>query len=110
MLVDLEDTLDTTASWLDTMVAKQDALAQSDDPVLTTSDMDSKAVAIERSLAKLVAKKIKKIKPQTTAAAAEGEQGETKSSNEQAAGDAQDKASKESKGTKESKENEHDEL
>ncbi|KAJ2006204.1 lumenal Hsp70 protein [Coemansia thaxteri] len=68
LLQGLEDTLSNTTAWLDSMVAKQEALAASDDPVLTTTDIDDKAVGIERSLGKLVAKKIKKKAPETTAA------------------------------------------
>ncbi|KAJ2810933.1 lumenal Hsp70 protein [Coemansia furcata] len=64
LLQGLEDTLGNTTTWLDNMVAKQEALALSDDPVLTTTDIDDKAVGIERSLAKLVAKKIKKKAPE----------------------------------------------
>lgn len=56
----LEDTLKSGSSWLDDMVAKQDALASSDDPALTIAAMDAKAVEIERSLADLVSKEIKK--------------------------------------------------
>ncbi|KAJ1851384.1 lumenal Hsp70 protein [Coemansia sp. RSA 1822] len=56
----LEDSLDSTLSWLDAMVIKQDALAPSDDPVLTVEDIDAKAQAIERGLAKLIAENIKK--------------------------------------------------
>ncbi|KAJ1949464.1 lumenal Hsp70 protein, partial [Linderina pennispora] len=67
LLEDLEDTLDSTASWLDQMVAKQEALHAHEDPVLTTDAMDAKALAIERSLARLIAKKVKKIKAETTA-------------------------------------------
>ncbi|ORX74162.1 actin-like ATPase domain-containing protein [Linderina pennispora] len=66
LLEDLEDTLDSTASWLDQMVAKQEALHAHEDPVLTTDAMDAKALAIERSLARLIAKKVKKIKVETT--------------------------------------------
>ncbi|KAJ1894277.1 lumenal Hsp70 protein [Kickxella alabastrina] len=71
VLRELEDTLDSTTSWLDEMTSKQDALAAHADPVLTTADMDSKAVAIELSLAKVVAKKIRKAKAQSTTAAAD---------------------------------------
>ncbi|KAJ2276476.1 lumenal Hsp70 protein, partial [Coemansia sp. RSA 370] len=56
----LEDSLDSTLSWLDAMVIKQDALAPSDDPVLTVKAIDTKAQAIERGLAKLIAENIKK--------------------------------------------------
>ncbi|KAJ1931815.1 lumenal Hsp70 protein, partial [Kickxella alabastrina] len=71
VLRELEDTLDSTTSWLDEMTSKQDALAAHVDPVLTTADMDSKAVAIELSLAKVVAKKIRKAKAQSTTVAAD---------------------------------------
>ncbi|KAI8325666.1 actin-like ATPase domain-containing protein, partial [Martensiomyces pterosporus] len=98
LLEDLEDILDATSSWLDTMVAKQDALAPSDDPALTTTDMDSKALAIERSLAKLVAKKIKKIVPETTAEEKEdNELDDDDDDYDEQAGDAQDKAGEEAK-------------
>ncbi|KAJ2747456.1 lumenal Hsp70 protein [Coemansia sp. BCRC 34301] len=66
LLQGLEDTLKDTTVWLDDMVAKQDALAMSDDPVLTTTAIDDKAVGIEKSLAKLVAQKITKKAPEVT--------------------------------------------
>ncbi|KAJ1813602.1 lumenal Hsp70 protein, partial [Coemansia sp. RSA 2598] len=59
VLQELEDILDTTTSWIDTMAAEQEVLAPHDDPVLTTDDMDKKAMAIERILAKLMEQKIK---------------------------------------------------
>ncbi|KAJ2698389.1 lumenal Hsp70 protein [Coemansia sp. IMI 209128] len=66
LLQGLEDTLRNTTVWLDDMVVKQEALAMSDEPVLTTTAIDDKAVGIERSLAKLVAKKVKKKVPEVT--------------------------------------------
>ncbi|KAJ2395344.1 lumenal Hsp70 protein [Coemansia sp. RSA 2603] len=69
ILQELEDVLEGTSSWIESMASKQDALEPNADPVLTTDDMDNKAVAIERILAKLVAKKVKKAKPETQAEA-----------------------------------------
>ncbi|KAJ2885132.1 lumenal Hsp70 protein [Coemansia aciculifera] len=77
LLQGLEDTLGNTTKWLDDMVAKQEALAMSHDPVLTTTDIDDKAVGIERSLAKLVAKKIKKKVPVAEPSKADSEEEET---------------------------------
>ncbi|KAJ1665446.1 lumenal Hsp70 protein [Coemansia sp. RSA 1813] len=57
----LEDTLDDAVQWLESMTAQQEALLPHEDPVLMTADMDSKAVAIERSLTKLVAQQVKRI-------------------------------------------------
>ncbi|KAJ2084108.1 lumenal Hsp70 protein [Coemansia sp. RSA 988] len=51
----LEDILDTTATWLDSLVAQQDALAPSDDPVLTLADVDAKTLAVTQKLARLIA-------------------------------------------------------
>ncbi|KAJ2799702.1 lumenal Hsp70 protein [Coemansia guatemalensis] len=51
----LEDIIDSTVSWLDSLVAQQDALAPSDDPVLTLADVDAKALAITQKLARLIA-------------------------------------------------------
>ncbi|KAJ1721776.1 lumenal Hsp70 protein [Coemansia erecta] len=65
ILQELEDVLDGTSSWIESMASKQESLESHADPVLTTDDMDTKAVAIERILAKLVAKKVKKAKPET---------------------------------------------
>ncbi|KAJ2698853.1 lumenal Hsp70 protein [Coemansia sp. IMI 203386] len=59
VLKELEAILDTTTSWIDTMESEQQALAPHDDPVLTTKEMDEKAMAIERILAKLMDKKAK---------------------------------------------------
>ncbi|KAJ2882479.1 lumenal Hsp70 protein [Coemansia asiatica] len=66
ILQELEDILDTTTSWIDTMAAEQEVLAPHADPVLTTNDMDEKAMAIERILAKLMEKKAKLTKSEST--------------------------------------------
>ncbi|KAJ2410343.1 hypothetical protein GGF41_006493, partial [Coemansia sp. RSA 2531] len=95
LLQGLEDTLGNTTTWLDGMVAKQEALAMSDDPVLTTADIDDKAVGIEQSLAKLVAKKIKKKVPVAEP---------SKADDEEEAGEAESQSTQEKSGPG------HDEL
>ncbi|KAI9500217.1 Hsp70 protein-domain-containing protein [Coemansia spiralis] len=57
----LEDILDSTSQWLDAMVTQQGTLSLHEDPILTTTDMDSKALEIERALATLVAQNIQRI-------------------------------------------------
>ncbi|PIA15835.1 actin-like ATPase domain-containing protein [Coemansia reversa NRRL 1564] len=51
----LEDVVDSTVTWLGSMVAQQDALTPSDDPVLTLAEIDAKALAITQGLARLIA-------------------------------------------------------
>ncbi|KAJ2348005.1 lumenal Hsp70 protein, partial [Coemansia sp. RSA 2618] len=73
----LEDALDSTLTWLDAATAKQEALASSDDPVLTIEDIDSKAMAIERGLAKLIAVNIKKAQASNAAEQSAAEEQDT---------------------------------
>ncbi|KAJ2613333.1 lumenal Hsp70 protein [Coemansia sp. RSA 1365] len=56
----LDDVLDSAVTWLQSMVAQQDALTPSDDPVLTLADIDAKALAITQGLARLIAANTKK--------------------------------------------------
>ncbi|KAJ1905269.1 lumenal Hsp70 protein [Coemansia sp. IMI 209127] len=60
-LQELEDTLDGAVQWLESKMTQQESLQAHEEPVLTTADMDSKAVAIERSLTTLVAQQVKRI-------------------------------------------------
>ncbi|KAJ2453658.1 lumenal Hsp70 protein [Coemansia sp. RSA 2336] len=69
----LKDTLDSTVTWLESIVARQDALSPADDPVLLVADIDARAQAVEYDLAKLIAESIKQMQAAETSDAAGSE-------------------------------------
>ncbi|KAJ1673729.1 lumenal Hsp70 protein [Spiromyces aspiralis] len=92
-LGDLEEALSEAEAWFEKKKAEQTALALTDDPVLTTEDMEARDKQVQRLLARVLTKKVKKIQVTTTDPAAEGGNSERSSQDSrQEKGDAEDNA------------------
>ena len=52
----LENTYETTRKWLETKLASQEKLGESDDPALTTADIEAQAGQLDRTLSKVYEK------------------------------------------------------